>query len=159
MAERKRCNAHELYPAGRRPSPGAVETAPGHYKTTADDTAYPDAMGFLEYEEETLMPPYEKRILRREPDAIAEGLAVDGRTAYRGEQIGYVDKRGEARPASEENARIRSHMPETAEEKIRMLQRRFQYTWMFLIEEGIWEQADEYVRDHMDEPTPFEAQW
>ena len=56
-------------------------------------------------------------------------------------------------------ARARGVLALTAKEKIRLLQRKLFYIWMFLSQEGLEEDAEEYVKNHMDEPTPFEDEW
>jgi hypothetical protein len=95
----------------------------------------------------------------KELDAATKGMTAEERIAYLKDYIGYEDEPEEVRQAREKNKRLHDQTPEEVQEIIRMLKRKLQYTWMFLIEEGIWEQADEYVRDHMDEPTPFEDEW
>lgn len=49
--------------------------------------------------------------------------------------------------------------PEEAHRIIRSLQRRIFHLCMFLAREGLDDEADEYLRTHMEEPAPFEDLW
>ena len=37
-----------------------------------------------------------------------------------------------------------------------MFKRQMFYIWMFMIREDIWEEACEFLEEHMDDPSPFE---
>ena len=95
----------------------------------------------------------------RELDAATKGMGREEKLAYLRECIGFHDEPEEERRQREENERLHDQTPEKAKEKIRMLQRQLLYTWMFLTQEGLYEEADEYVKSRMDEPTPFEDEW
>ena len=65
----------------------------------------------------------------------------------------------EERRLREDKDRLYSQTPEKAKEKIRLLQRKLIYTGMFLTRKGLYEEADDFVSIHMDEPVPFEDEW
>ena len=73
--------------------------------------------------------------------------------------IGYTDETEQERQEREDKELLYSQTPEKAKEKIRMLQRQLHYSWMFMAQEGIWEEAESFIREHMDEPAPFEDEW
>ena len=95
----------------------------------------------------------------RELDAATKGMSQEEKTAYLKNYFGHVDETDEERAAKEENERLYKETPEKVKEKIRMLQRELQYTWQFIMEKGYMEEADEYIAEHMDDPTPFEDEW
>ena len=95
----------------------------------------------------------------KELDAAMKGMTRKEKRAYLMEYVGFQDEPEEQRRQREENQRIHAQTPEKAKEKIRLLQRKLFYIWMFLSQEGLEEDAEEYVKDHMDEPIPFEDEW
>lgn len=95
----------------------------------------------------------------KELDAAMKGMTRKEKRAYLMEYVGFQDEPEEQRRQREENQRIHAQAPEKAKEKIRLLQRKLFYIWMFLSQEGLEEDAEEYVKDHMDEPIPFEDEW
>lgn len=92
----------------------------------------------------------------KELDAATKGMSEEQRTAYLKEYIGHTD---------DESGEQKTHEPlhsqplEEAEEKIRLLQRQLHYLWMYVAQEGDWEEADRFVKEHMEEPVPFEDRW
>ena len=46
--------------------------------------------------------------------------------------------------------------PEPVNAHIRKLERELFHTWAFIMEEGLYSEASEYVNEHKDEETPFE---
>lgn len=192
---RKKFSIHDLYPADYCFDWEKFEADPEHYKFTADDYAYCNAIELEEYEEETPMTPYEKRALRRwvasghsvreappsryaciypstpapwfldvyrtdrELDDATKGMSKAEKDSYLKEYIGYKEETEQERQVREESERLHRQTPEKAKEKIRMLQRKLSYTWMFLFQEGLWEEASEFIEEHMDEPLPFEDEW
>lgn len=95
----------------------------------------------------------------KELDAAMKGMTRKEKTAYLKEYAGFEDEPEEQRRQREENQRILAQTLENAKEKIRLLQRKLFYIWMFLSQEGLEENAGEYVKNHMDEPIPFEDEW
>ena len=79
------------------------------------------------------------------------------KTRYLQEYAGFSVKPDEKRRG--ENARLHIETPDKAKETIRKLKRELCYTWMFLMEEGLFQDAEEFVKSRMDEPTPFEDEW
>lgn len=195
MSDRKRFNVHDLYPSDYCFDWAAFEADPEHYKFTAEDIAYSNAMELERYEQETPMTPYEKRALRRwvasghsvmetppskypcvhahypppcflevyrtdrELDAAMKGMTRKEKLAYLKEYVGFQDEPEEERRQREEKEYLREHTPDKVKEKIRLLQRKLFHTWAFLFQEGLQKDAEEYVKDHMDEPTLFEDDW
>ena len=195
MADRRKFNIHALYPAEYCFDWESFEADPDHYKFTAEDMAYMNAVELEKYELETPMTPYEKRALRRwvasghsvremppsrygcvypshpapdflevyrtdrELDIATKGMSKEQRIAYLKDYIGYTDETEQERQEREDKELLYSQTPEKAKEKIRMLQRQLHYSWMFMAQEGIWEEAESFIREHMDEPAPFEDEW
>ena len=95
----------------------------------------------------------------KELDAATKGMSEEEMVAYLKEYTGFVGEGEEERQARIERERIYEQTPESVREKIRLLQRKLTYIWMYVTEEGLYEEAHEYVSAHMDEPTPFEDEW
>ncbi len=95
----------------------------------------------------------------RELDVATKGMSDEQRIAYLKDYIGYTDETEEECRVREDNERLHSQTPEKAREKIRMLQRKLHYAWLYMAQEGIWEEAEEFIREHMDDPVPFEDEW
>lgn len=95
----------------------------------------------------------------KELDAATKGMTADERIAYLKDYIGFEDEPEEVRLAREENERLHRETPEKAKEKIRLLQRERFYTSVFLEDKGLCEEAEDFVKSHMDEPIPFEDEW
>jgi hypothetical protein len=95
----------------------------------------------------------------RELDAATKGMTEEQRIAYLKDYIGYTDETEQERQEREDKELLYSQTPEKAKEKIRMLQRQLHYSWMFMAQEGIWEEAESFIREHIDEPAPFEDEW
>lgn len=92
-------------------------------------------------------------------DSATKGMSDEQRIAYLKDYIGYTDGTEEERQARADNECLHSQTPEKAREKIRMLQRKLHYAWLYMAQEGIWEEAEEFIREHMDDPVPFEDEW
>jgi hypothetical protein len=95
----------------------------------------------------------------RELDAATKGMSKEQKLAYLREYTGLQDETQEEHQQRAEREFLHKQTPEAAREKIRMLQRQLCYTWMYLAQEGLYEDADAFVKNHMDEPTPFEDEW
>ena len=95
----------------------------------------------------------------RKLDAAMKGMTRKEKLAYLKEYIGFQDEPEEERRQREEKEYLREHTPEKVKEKICLLQRKLFHMWVFLCQEGLQEAAEEYVKDHMDEPTLFEDDW
>lgn len=95
----------------------------------------------------------------RELDAATKGMSKGEKTRYLQEYAGFSVETDEERCSREENARLHKETPDRAKETIRKLKRELCYTWMFLMEEGLFQEAEEFVKSRMDEPTPFEDEW
>ena len=93
----------------------------------------------------------------RELDAATKGMSKGEKTRYLQEYAGFSVKPDEKRRG--ENARLHIETPDKAKETIRKLKRELCYTWMFLMEVGLFQDAEEFVKSRMDEPTPFEDEW
>ncbi|MEE1035987.1 MAG: hypothetical protein UHU21_08330 [Lachnospiraceae bacterium] len=95
----------------------------------------------------------------RELDAATKGMSKGEKTRYLQEYAGFSVEPDEERCSRGENARLHIETPDKAKETIRKLKRELCYTWMFLMEEGLFQEAEEFVKSRMDEPTPFEDEW
>lgn len=95
----------------------------------------------------------------KELDKATRGMTTDRRIAYLKEYIGYANDTEEEGQAREDSGRLQRKTPTEVQRKMRMLQRQLHYTWMYLAQEGIWEEAEEFVKGHMCEPAPFEDEW
>ena len=95
----------------------------------------------------------------KELDAATKGMTQEQRIAYLKEYIGFVDETEEERQERQENEELHAKTPEKAKEKIRMLQRELCYTRLYLMEKGLYIEAEDYVKSHMEEPLPFEDEW
>ena len=180
MAKYKAFNVHDLYPADYVFPWDKFESDPEGYRFTREDIAYTNAMELEEYEFKTPMTPYEKRALRRwvaaghsvretppsrypcaypsypppdflevyrtdkELDAATKGMSKAQKLAYLQEYTGLQAETQEERQQREENELLHKQTPEA---------------WMYLAQEGLYEDADAFVKNHMDEPTPFEDEW
>ena len=92
-------------------------------------------------------------------DAAPKGMTDEERTAYLKEYIGFTDETEEERARQEENERLHEQTPEAARKIIHTLQRKIFYLYMFLTEQGFTGEPDEYLKEHMDQPAPFEEDW
>jgi hypothetical protein len=95
----------------------------------------------------------------RELDIATKGMSKEQRIAYVKDYFGYTDETEQERQEKEEKELLYSQTPEKAKETIRMLQRQLHYAWMFMAQEGISEEAESYIKEHMDRPAPFEDEW
>jgi len=95
----------------------------------------------------------------RELDAATESMSDDEAMAYIADLYGFHVESEEEKKARSEKERIYEQTPKEVREKIRILQRKLSYTWFFITEEGLYDEANEYVKAHMDEPVPFEDEW
>lgn len=95
----------------------------------------------------------------RELDAATKGMSKGEKSRYLREYTGFPIEPDEERRSREENARLHEETPDKAKETIRKLKRELFYTWMFLMDEGVYQEAEDFVKSRMDEPTPFEDEW
>ena len=85
------------------------------------------------------------------------GKAMSGMT--RAERIDYLkDYAGYEDPSPEEMAmeRAKGNTPKLVEEHVRRLEREVFNLWNFIWQEGLGDEAREFVEDHKDEEIPFE---
>lgn len=92
-------------------------------------------------------------------DKATKGMTKAEKTAYLKDYIGFVDESEEERTRREENKHLHEQTPEAAREIIRKLQRKIFYLYMFLAEQGLDSESDDFIEKHMDTPTPFEEEW
>lgn len=95
----------------------------------------------------------------KELDAATKGMSRKQKLTYLQEYTGCSGETQAERQQREESELIHKQTLEVAREKIRMLQRQLCYIWMFLSQEGLYEDAEDFIKNHMDEPTPFEDEW
>lgn len=95
----------------------------------------------------------------KELDAATRGMTTAEKITYLKEYIGYEDEPEDERLRREENERLHEQTPEDARKVIRKLQREIFYLYMFLAEQGMASEVNEYMEEHMDTPIPFEDEW
>ena len=92
-------------------------------------------------------------------DEATKGMTKEEKTAYLKDYIGFIDEPEEERIRREENKRLHEQTPEAAREVIRKLQRKIFYLYMFLADQGLAFEADDFIEKHMGSPAPFEEEW
>ena len=81
-----------------------------------------------------------------------QGKTPREREAYLKDLLGYQEEPAEEKELREAKAKT----PEPVNAHIRKLERELFHTWAFIMEEGLYSEASEYVNEHKDEETPFE---
>ena len=100
-------------------------------------------------------PPPDFLTVYRMDKEIQRGLK--GKT--KAEQVSYLKRyTGYEEAAGEEEAEriAREQTPDLIKARIRKLERELFYIWLFLSQEGLCEEAHDFVADHKNEPIPFE---
>ena len=92
-------------------------------------------------------------------DAATKGMTEAEKVSYLKAYAGFQEESDEERMLREENQRLHDQTPEAAREVIRRLQRKIFYLSIFLAEQGLSSEAEEYLDDHMDTPALFEDEW
>ncbi len=46
-----------------------------------------------------------------------------------------------------------------ADERMQILSRELFYLWNFILQQELWDEAREFLDEHMDDPAPFEFDW
>ncbi len=88
-------------------------------------------------------------------DTVLKGKTRAEKEAYLKEYIGYTEEPEEVK----ESRRMRESTPAPVRKKIQTLQRKIFYLYMFIAEQGMSSEAEEYLEDHLDTPAPFEEDW
>lgn len=107
------------------------------------------------YLSDPIWPPRSFLEAYREDREIKRSLSrktAKERGSYLKEYTGYQEGPEGERIIME----AKEQMPETARRYIRKLQRELFLIWGFVGQEGLWEEAREFVNDHIDEEIPFE---
>ena len=87
----------------------------------------------------------------REIDRDLQGKTPKEKEAYLKELLGYEEE-----PAEEKELRkAKAETPEPVNEHIRKLERELFHTWAFIMNEGLYSDAMEYLEEHKDEEIPF----
>lgn len=101
-----------------------------------------------------MYPPYDFLDcyrLDREIERETAGMNRDEKIRYLKEYWGWDDDEKEAeKPAA---------TLEEAREQIRTLKHTLTNLWLYLMQEGLWDEADEYLKEHKDDLAPFEDGW
>ena len=85
-------------------------------------------------------------------DKELQGKTPQEREAYLKDLLGYQEE-----PAEEKELReAKAATPGPVNAHIRKLERELFHIWAFIMEEGLYSEAMEYVNEHKDEETPFE---
>ena len=85
-------------------------------------------------------------------DKELQGKTPQEREAYLKDLLGYQEEPAEEKELRE--AKAATLGPVNAH--IRKLERELFHIWAFIMEEGLYSEAMEYVNEHKDEETPFE---
>ena len=85
-------------------------------------------------------------------DKELQGKTPQEREAYLKDLLGYQEEPAEEKELRE--AKVATPGPVNAH--IRKLERELFHIWAFIMEEGLYSEAMEYVNEHKDEETPFE---
>ncbi len=96
----------------------------------------------------------------KELEQELKGKSEAEQEAYLKEYTGYVA--GEAPEETEEAKAIRTafgQIPQLLKDRMRKLKRETFYMWMFITQEGLWEEAREFLEENMDIPLPFEDEF
>ena len=88
----------------------------------------------------------------REIDRGLQGKTPSEREAYLKGLLGYEDEPEEQKALKEAKAKT----PELVNQHIRKLDRELFHLWAFLMSEGLYPEAIEYLEEHGDEEIPFE---
>ena len=85
-------------------------------------------------------------------DKELQGKTPQEREAYLKDLLGYQEE-----PAEEKELReAKAATPGPVNAHIRKLERELFHIWAFIMEEGLYSEAMEYVNEHRDEELPFE---
>lgn len=95
----------------------------------------------------------------REIDRATKGMDEEEALSWLKENYGPAPEDPEEKERHLENERLHRETPEKARKTIEALQRKLFHMWVFLAREGMEDDAEEYLKSHMDEPAPFEDQW
>jgi hypothetical protein len=89
-------------------------------------------------------------------DAAMKGMTKAEKDAYLKDYMGFYEEQEEERRRREEKELLHKQTPEAAQKTIQKLQRQVFHLHMFIADQGLSSEADEYMQDHMDTPSPFE---
>ena len=92
-------------------------------------------------------------------DAALKGMTRAEKLAYLKEYVGFYEEPEEVRLKREEKKRLYETTPAEAKAIIHTLQRRIFYLYMFITDQGLSSEADDYLEERMDTPAPFEEEW
>ena len=85
-------------------------------------------------------------------DKELQGKTPQERETYLKDLLGYQEESAEGKELREAKAKT----PDLINAHIRKLERELFHTWAFIMEEGLYPEALEYVNEHKDEATPLE---
>ena len=90
----------------------------------------------------------------REIKQAIKGRSKSEKERYLKEYIGYEEP-----PEGTPESVIWEQLPEPVKDRIRKLEREAFYLSIFLAQEGLWNEAQEFLNDNKDNPIPFELEW
>jgi len=96
----------------------------------------------------------------KELEQELKGKSEAEQEAYLKEYTGYTAD--EVPEDTEEAKAIRTAFgktPQPVKDRMRKLKRETFYMWMFITQEGLWEEAREFLEENMDIPLPFEDEF
>ena len=88
-----------------------------------------------------------------------KGMSKAEREAYLKDYMGLGEEWEEGRRRNEEKELLHKQTPEIVHKIIQKLERQVFYLYQFTAEQGLSDDVDEYMEEHMDTPSPFEEEW
>lgn len=93
--------------------------------------------------------------LDKELDAAVQGKNAIEREIYLRQYFGDEEEV----PLEKAKQESWEELPKQVRDYVRKLKREVFYLWIFLTEQGLWEDAREFMEENRNEPAPFEESW
>lgn len=93
--------------------------------------------------------------LDKELDAAVQGKSAAEREIYLRQYFGDEEEV----PLEKMKQENWEKFPKQMQDYVRKLKREVFYLWIFLTEQGLWEDAREFMEENRNEPVPFEENW
>lgn len=90
----------------------------------------------------------------REIKQAIKGKSPAEKERYLKEYTGYEEP-----PEETPESIVWKQLPGPIKDRIRKLEREAFYLSIFVAQEGLWDEAQEFLNDNMDDPIPFELEW
>ena len=90
--------------------------------------------------------------LDRELSENMKGMTIAEKNSYLKSYIGYEEPPAEVIAMNE----AKKNTPKLIEDRVRHLERELFHLWEYIWQEGLGDEAREFMEEHKDEPIPFE---